>query len=211
MYGNTFTRSMRAFGHMALRPRDAARWMVHAVRPRPPLSLGLPWFSWKAIEYLRRRVKPGQRVFEWGGGGSTLFFMDQGCRVTTVESSAEWKNAIEKKVPERSNGALNIRLIPAESKDPKDVADYVRSVHAGAPWDVILVDGIEEDYLSRVDCIRELPGCCVPGGIVIVDDAWRSKYDVAADVLRGWEHNIFQGLGTARFGVTRTDVYVAPQ
>ena len=221
MYGNTFTRSARAIGQMILHPHDGARWVSSLLARKSPIEMSLPWMSWRAVDYLRTAVRPGSRVFEWGGGGSTRFFVRRGCDVTTVESSAEWKQAIEAAVRADQGlpggGALQVRLIPAETRDPKAVRDYIRAVHDGAPWDIVLVDGLEEEYLNRIDCIKEVAaggasgsGVLREGGMVILDDAWRTQYRVVPDLLKGWRRLRFRSLGPARLGVTQTDVYFPP-
>jgi hypothetical protein len=150
-------------------------------------------------------------VFEWGGGGSTVFFAEQGCHVTTVESSEAWKSVILERAVGIVGSSLDIRLIPAETRDPSVVTQYIRSVREGAPWDIIVVDGLEESYISRVDCIREAAVALNDGGLVILDDAYRSVYAQVPDLLQGWERLVFRGLGSARLGVTQTDIYRAPQ
>ena len=78
-------------------------WMVR----RPSLAKDLPrtvrtlgkgtldlreaWLPYGLTEgVLQKRVGPGTRVFEYGGGGSTAWFADLGAQVTTVEHHAEW-------------------------------------------------------------------------------------------------------------------------
>src|SRR5262245_30740131 len=95
MEGTNLYRATLALGHMILRPKDAGRWIRdNVVSRKSALERGLPWMSWQAIDYLEIAIRPGMRVFEWGGGGSTIFFAEHGCHVTTVESSGVWKNMI---------------------------------------------------------------------------------------------------------------------
>ena len=211
MDGTTFTRVTDALGQMVIRPRDGVRWWWSFLRRRSPLDMGVPWTSYGAIDYLRTQVPPGAKVFEWGGGGSTRFFVRMGCQVTTVESSAQWARDIENAIRgETGLGSLAIRHIHAETKDPKAVSEYVGAIREGAPWDIVLVDGLEEEFISRIDCVRELPGQVGPGGMVILDDAWRKEYARVPAMLDGWRRLSFRGLGFARLGVTQTDVYIAP-
>ena len=39
-----------------------------------PLESELPWIAFDAIKYLDKRILPGDQVFEYGSGGSTLYF-----------------------------------------------------------------------------------------------------------------------------------------
>jgi predicted O-methyltransferase YrrM len=185
--------------------------MSFVIHRRSPLELGLPWMSWGAIKYLESRVRPAQRVFEWGGGGSTRFFAGRGCAVTTVESSPEWRDAILGVL--RAEGLVEhvkIRHVPAETRDAAAVRDYVKAIDDGGPWDVVVVDGLEEEYVTRMECLSEVRGRVVPDGLVILDDSWRPEYSDAPKLFAGWRRHVFRGLGPSRFGVTQTDIYVAP-
>ncbi len=212
MEGSNFKRVLLVLRHMALRPRDGVRWARWIFGRESPLDLGLPWMSWGAIGYLNRHVQPGMRVFEWGGGGSTRYFLKLGCRVTTVESNRFWKEQIERTVSQDNlHGTLKIRLVPAETRNPKSIRAYIGAVHSGAPWDIIVIDGVERDYLSRTDCVREARGLVKTDGFIVLDDAYRSAYKEVPRLLYGYRRRAFRGLGPARLGVTQTDIYSPPR
>jgi predicted O-methyltransferase YrrM len=141
-------------------------------------------------------------AFEYGGGGSTIFFASRGLRVTTVEHSADWCNRIYRELQLR--GLLDrVTVLHIQDAD-----EYVNAIKQSGPHDCILVDGIEEDGL-RVKCVRAAALCSRQGmGILILDDAWQERYEVVPRVLSDWRRFEFVGLGPARLGVTRTDVYL---
>jgi predicted O-methyltransferase YrrM len=150
-------------------------------------------------------------VFEWGGGGSTIYFNLAGCDVKTVESSEFWMKEIEQALPKshlKSN--VQIELIPVDQNSPEQKQKYIKAVHNCAPYDIIVVDGLEENYISRVDCVLEAREALNPGGILILDDSWREQYKSIPKILNGWQRKIFRGLGPARPGVTQTDIYFHP-
>jgi hypothetical protein len=62
----------------------------------------------------------------------------------------------------------------------------------------------------RMQCLEEAREHISVGGLVILDDAWRHEYIDTSVIMRTFEHLRFVGLGPARWGVTRTDVYCAP-
>ncbi len=217
MDGNTLSRSVRGVCYMARRPRDGARWMRDRVVGGAPIDRGIPWFSYSSIDALQGLVREGMRVFEWGGGGSTVFLAMRGCRVVTAESSEQWAAHIRSRLGREAGEVrerVNISLIPAETRDPDHVRRYIGAVREGAPWDIILVDGLDEPYCSRVDCLNVLsadPDLLSPGGMVILDDAWRRAFRDVAALFPGFQHRVFQGVGPARWGVTRTDIYTRPR
>jgi hypothetical protein len=171
-----------------------------------PFERPLPWLSWPSIDWLDHNVRPGMRVFEYGGGGSTIFFLTHGCEVETVEGSLEWAQAI-RRAAEPHISRLSLRFVGTASDTPAARRDYANAAFAGAPWDVILVDGA-----FRADCIRVARQCIAHGGMIIVDNTDLPEYaDVRApEVLTGFRRRVFRGLGFARVLPTTTEVYIAP-
>jgi hypothetical protein len=48
---------------------------------------GAPWWNHRAIRYFTEQLRPGDHVFEWGSGSSTVWLVDHGATVTSVELS----------------------------------------------------------------------------------------------------------------------------
>jgi predicted O-methyltransferase YrrM len=160
---------------------------------------------------MNKWLSPGNKVFEWGGGGSTLCFAAKGCRVTTVESHAEWATRIRTSLENAGRSAsVELRTIAAATQDATLVRQYVEDFAVGGPWDVVVVDGLKESYVSRMDCLGFVAAHVhhvTRGGCVIVDDAWRPAYRRAPDILSQFRQQRCWGLGPCRMGVTRTDIY----
>ena len=206
--GNFLTRSTRALMECLRHPTHGARWVSERAHPRSPIALGLPWIAWSAIDYLEAWIEPQMRVFEWGCGGSTRFFLNAGCCVTTVESEMAWAERVENSCRKIARPP-HIRLVPTSSLDRASQQSYIASVCDGAPWDIVMIDGIEESWLSRVECVKEAASRVRPGGMLILDDAWRQQYWMVPEILAAWDRIVFRGLGPARLGVTQTDIYLA--
>jgi len=192
---------------MLSHPAEAVRYIKDQRDGRTPLAQGLPYFSYCAIDYLRQNLKPGTRVFEFGGGGSTIFFLNLGCEVTSVETSPEWMGILKKAVGPHPHW----HLIEHCSDDPvKNRVEFPAIVLRDAPWDVVVVDNTETESLHReAAAIQAIKGIR-PGGLLVFDDAYLPKYEGIPKVMAGWHRQSFRGLGTARAWVTMTDIYTAP-
>lgn len=205
-------RSARALFELARHPGRAPSWLLDRLLARTPLERALPWVSWPCIDFLNGRDLESRRVFEYGGGGSTLYFLNRGCHVSTVENSSSWADRIIKKVAGFSS-QLDLRVIEMPEHPGDAEAElakrYVETVAEGAPWDLVLVDGVDGTPSVRMDCLAAAKRCISARGIVILDDSWRPEYSRAPEIMAGFSHLIFQGLGPARLGVTRTDVFSA--
>jgi hypothetical protein len=144
----------------------------------------LPWFTYPAIHFLAGRVRPEMTVFEYGSGGSTLWWAQRVARVVSCEHDAQWYERTRLRVP------VNVELhsIPLES-------DGVYAAKVGeypAEFDVVVIDGRD-----RVRCARNSLGALRPGGVVVWDNSDRPEYAEGYDFLRvhGYRRLDFEGMG----------------
>jgi predicted O-methyltransferase YrrM len=177
--------------------------MADRVSPDPAVAQGLPWLSWGAIDWLNTHLKPGMRVFEWGGGGSTIFFASRGCSVVTVESNRYWRDQLQQRLAHLDQERWELRFIEADSNQHPRAEEYIDSVSDGGPWDVVLVDG-----WNRQKCFWKAMPAIASAGALVIDNADKYGRDLPGKIPAGWKHLPFRGVGPARARVTQTDVYV---
>ena len=65
----------------------------------------LPWFTYPSLFFLQDRIASEMRVFEYGCGGSTLWWSKRVAHVTSCEHELAWLRLIEKRTP------ANVELI----------------------------------------------------------------------------------------------------
>ena len=191
---------------MLRHPRHAASWVHDRVSSSGPAAQGLPWIAWPCIDFMAAYLTPAHHVFEWGGGGSTVFFLEKGCRVTTVESSDEWIEQLEARVramPGDARSRWDLRRVPVIDNADPAIAEYIDQVNSGGPWDLVMVDG-----WSRFKCLQAGLHTVKPGGMLVLDNANQKQFDSVPGVMQRWERHEFRGLGVARSWVTQTDAYV---
>lgn len=144
----------------------------------------LPWFSWPAIRYLDKWLQPQHRVFEIGGGGSTLFFADRVAHVWTLEQDDAWATRI------KAVGLGNITILTEDEEDP---------FPSFAP-DLIVIDG-PDDFTAPVNRTAALAWALprvAAGGLIVLDDSWCYRHVLPAQA------EIKVGVGPCRLGITET-------
>lgn len=212
MYLSNWQRIKKLFGFGLRHPGYLPRYVrYHPWRGRKPVDIGLPWWSFGAIDFVEARLRPGYRVFEYGTGGSTLFFGHRARSVDCVEDDPAWEKVVRDRL--RSTGLANvsIRMAPLAFANEEEVSTsgFLRSLDGR--YDVIVVDG--QDFggrgigrVIRPACFARAEGCINPGGMVVVDDSWRltelRSHHQAKEV------HVFEMPGPCRMGITSTDVYV---
>src|SRR5690554_7836675 len=88
------------------------RWYNDKRSGDTTLSRELPWMTYDAIDFLSSIAAPDHEVFEWGSGGSTLFFARRCDRVISVEHDKKWNNFLKEKLLDLSINNVEYLEIP---------------------------------------------------------------------------------------------------
>jgi len=181
------------------------------------INARLPWLTIRAVDFLNREVRSGFRVFEYGGGGSTLFWNSRVKSVVTVEHDSSWfqvlKGNIEKEKKcewvglfiEPEEGDLVTSPDAAEpdhysSRDEKSKGKnfkaYVQSVlqYEEESFDIILIDG-----RCRTSSIRDSFSKLKIGGILVLDNAERIYYSERNQMIFNRCRLELKGMGPVYF------------
>lgn len=149
-----------------------------------------PWIVFNAIEFLNSLDFKGRHIFEYGSGGSTLFWLEKGAIVTSIEHDNKWFNLMEKYVePYRQNIDI-ICIIPEEihikNIDYSDPINYASKIMKGYNFEnyVTSIDIYLEDFFdiifidgrARPSCIMHSYKKVKKGGMLIIDDTIRNYY-----------------------------------
>jgi hypothetical protein len=148
-------------------------------------------------------------VFEFGMGGSSLFFLDRGCVLTSVEHDAAWHQSVRERIPAKANWRDLIRPpTPWPERGERQPCygsgfpgcehqcfrDYLAPLEAAREnsFNLILVDG-----RARAGALEAAESKVVPGGWLILDNAERTRYAEAQEHLKrkGWRLRRFSGPG----------------
>lgn len=164
------------------------------------------WITFPAIDRLKKLLKPTDRVFEYGGGGSTLFWLDRVAEVVTVEHDPQWFVALEQRMGQEGDGRWTGIHLPATpgtlvpAPDPGEPAHYASAdaalrgfhfrdyVHAidrfpDGHFDVLMIDG-----RARTSCLAYATPKIKRGGLLLLDNAERTYYTGRnGGVLQGFD------------------------
>lgn len=191
------------------------RWQEALQPGRNSVADEQAWLNFEALDFLAAHLKPEHRVFEFGGGGSTLFFLQRAGQVATVENDGQWFEALTQKVREKGYANWQGFFIEGEQmpdnqqhRSPANPADFATNApgqqnmsyekYAKAirqfpenHFDVVLVDG-----RARPSCIQESLPHLKPGGWLVVDNMERDYYWTA---FRAVFAEQFETVASGRF------------
>ena len=152
---------------------NAAGWDRSCREGRPVNKSGdpIPWMNYEVNSVLDDRLTEGLRIFEFGSGYSTMFFSARVESVTSVEFDRSWFNLTTALV-----GANAEVIFCAEDID----GAYCRAASSvGGPFDLIVVDGRD-----RVNCIKQSAALLSAGGVMVLDDSHRPRFDEGVEFMQ---------------------------
>ncbi len=195
--------------------RHYSEWAVSLRKEQNSLTEGEPWLTYPARDFLRQAVRPDVRVFEYGTGGSSVFFLKHGAKLMSVEHDTEWAERVRKQLASAHSENWKLFLVPPEPMSeaipvsPDNPADYASAhpayqqmsfrkyaeaidAYPDSSFDIVLVDG-----RSRPSCYRHAHQKVKPGGLLILDNSERTRYRFVHDDLRRrkWARQCFPGPG----------------
>ncbi len=207
MHGTVSQKIGRVIGNLILHPQYISRCLTHNVfNGKTPLDLEIPWFSYGAIDFLEDFVQPHMKVFEYGSGGSTLFFARRAKSVVSVEDNVKWFEWVSRRLEQQALANVSLRLCEFNFKEPTgfEQSAYLQAI-PDEKFDIVVIDGSEEWTHVRPVCFEKAESRVKEGGIIIVDDSWR--YPALRQTNHAKRFKIFQSVGPCRPGVTSTDVF----
>jgi hypothetical protein len=175
-------------------------WKSQIKSKKNPLDLELPWITIIAKNYIKNflnnKIKPDLKVFEFGSGGSSLFFLQYAGEVISAEHDEKWfdlvKNSIEqKKIKGWHGNLLKPELVPDSlpfKPDPGNPGHYASSANDFTGYSfkkyASLIDQFPDDYFdvvlvdgrSRPSCLLHSINKVKKGGLLVLDNAERPYY-----------------------------------
>jgi hypothetical protein len=205
--------------------KHVIKWL-RSLRKDYLLNTPSPWMTFDAIDFLRSWLPPNARVFEYGSGGSTLFWLSRGVSCISVEHDPSWYRIVSDRINRTTYpGTIEYRWIPPEPSpkpkpDPADPGEYASAdMHyqqhtfynyvsqidgfSDGYFDIVLVDG-----RARPSCITHAVGKVKPGGLLIVDNSDREYYFTqTSSHLTGLKQRAFYGAGPINWILWQTDFF----
>jgi precorrin-6B methylase 2 len=193
--------------HLLTRPTDFPRYIAQSLPSRlTPLDLGMPWWSFAAVDAVSNFIKPEMEVFEFGSGGSSIFLAERSKHVTCVEDSEDWTELVRGQMDRQGVRNLKVLARPFDFQKAEKFGEssYLAALGEGA-YDIIVVDGQEESVQVRPECFWRAERHVKPGGLIVLDDSWRYPQVKAQNRAKRWKD--YKGVGCCRRGVTSTCLF----
>ena len=171
---------------------------------RSILKRPLPFLVYEAIGHLETLVKPGTKVVELGGGNSTMWFLERGAHVVTIEHSKEWAAEI-RSAAEATLGAEGAARLQIEVAEGDAAIDFANSLETEA-FDLALIDCMNAFTWRRAGVMALAPKVR-PGGTICLDNSDHPNNWAAVEELGRSERTRFTGYAPMCPVVTQTSFW----
>ena len=187
----------------------------------------MPWISFAAIEFLKNILNKNMIVFEYGAGGSTLFFSSRVKSVVSVEHDPAWYRNVIAAIDNLNISNCEIKLsepISVSACTDNNVADpnlyvsgdknyqgmsfkkYASSIdmYPDDYFDVVLIDG-----RSRPSCYKHAKKKIKFGGFIILDNSETDYYNFIHEDMDNeyWKKQEYCGLFPYQLHFSETCVW----
>lgn len=187
-----------------------------------PLEDEIPWITFGAIHWLKRKIKKHHRLFEWGSGGSTMFLSKRVKTLNTIEHDEGWFHQVKNALIQKNNSNVDLRLVQPSKKiqRTKEVftssspdyinSDFTRYCTSIDQFDYEYFDGVLVDGRARVGCVQKAISKVKPGGFILLDNSERQTYQAAQQLLTYWQKQAFFGYGPFNQYQWETTIWIKP-
>jgi hypothetical protein len=210
--------------------KHALRWL-RSLREGFLFDEPSPWITFDAIDYIQAFLQrmtdraEAPRVFEYGSGGSTRFWLSRGAQCVSIEHDPDWFKVVRGRL---GAAKIDYRLIEPQPTiettggrgpaDPEAYASdderyrglsfrkYASAIDefAAGHFHIVLVDG-----RARPSCLAHAADKVRAGGLLVLDNAEREYYtSIAGARLARFQRLPFWGALPTSHQFTRTDVYL---
>ena len=173
-----------------------------------------PWLSPTSILFFKKYLEKDMVGAEFGSGSSTLFFAPRISKLYSVEHNEEWYNLINEKLKGLNSSNVDYRFVLQNDKADfvddvfdleekrdfeirRDYVNYFRALNdiQDHSLDFAIVDG-----RARTECCHEILPKIKKGGILILDNSERKRYELVFEQLKDYEmYETTNGLTNTTF------------
>ncbi len=199
-------------------------WKAHLRGERNALDDGVLWVNFEACRYIASLLEPGSTVFEYGSGGSTLFYAARAKSVVSVEHDETWFRRVGAAIAAVGVKNCERKLLVPETgsctnQDPSDPLGYCSSdtSYRGQTFlrYVTAIDAFPDesfnfvavDGRARPSCVYHARSKVTRGGYLMLDNSEREDYQTAKRLMDGWQKSEFYGPGPYGWSFWETTVW----
>jgi hypothetical protein len=181
-----------------------SHWRSSLDGQHSPLADELPWITYGAIDWLGSHLTKQMSIFEWGSGGSTVFFARRVKQVVTIEHDPLWYQEVANNLKRKGFTNVSLNLVEPVPSNHIDIwhtttdskymgysfEHYIKVIemYSNEYFDMVVVDG-----RARPGCMKQAISKIKKGGCMILDNSDRAEYEMGRNLVCDWKSIRFWG------------------
>ena len=161
----------------------------------------IPWYTYPACEFVQSLDLRDLKITEFGSGSSSLFYLDRGAILSSIEGNEDWYNKIR-------------RIAGGESRFTyklcSDQNSYVEQ-ESVTEADLVIIDGEYRNACAIFVCDSILKEQSNPGMLIFDNSDWYPKTIRSIDRKMRWQRVDFSGFGPINNYCWTTSIFFNPQ
>lgn len=167
----------------------------------------VPSFDPGVTEILEGALNDKARVFEFGTGGSTIWFAKRVAKLVSVEYNPDWFKVLKQGFKEDfggvpanvtlllKSGFSDSRWLLSQTTKQQVGREFVDSISEfpNSYFDLVVVDG-----RARMACMAKSKPKVKLGGVILLDDSQREHYTAGINLMADWGGWMFDPGGTRK-------------
>jgi hypothetical protein len=179
-------------------------WTMSRRSGNSPINIGIPWINYHALNYVNNFIKEDKRIFEWGMGGSTIFFRGKSSLVISCEHDENWFKEVSEFFDPKSSESQHFSVLIKPEQTSKHEGGARSGLQEWRDFSfekyVTFINGYPDEYFHcvlidgrcRNFCLANSFRKVMSGGIIIFDNSDYMRYQediksIERDYLSGWE------------------------
>lgn len=176
-----------------------------------------PWTSPASIAVFEKFLSKDMTAFEWGSGSSTVFFAQRIKKLVSIEHNEAWYKKVKSSLKEKKFDNVEYHFIkinyPDQHLDKDGYQAALNENQTNAYRDYFsFIDRFPDEYFdfivvdgrARVECGFHAIPKLKPGGVLVLDNSERIRYQPLKEKLTSW-----QSIWTTS-GLTDTTLWIKP-
>lgn len=177
-------------------------WLASIVSRKTSPEEDMPWLSYEAISWLNNDLKKDMATFEYGSGGSTLYFAKRVKKHVAVEHDLKWYEIVKERLKQEKINNVELLYVPLDGAGAENYSNAICG-YAGT-FDIILIDGRNRNSCAAI-ASRKIAG----DGCIVFDNSDRTEYFKALERLAQFDRKDFRGFGPINAYPIQTSIFKA--
>lgn len=168
-----------------------------------------PWITFESKDFLDTYLDKDKKVFEWGSGGSTIYFSSRVSKIVSIEHNKEWFEKVASAIKDKEINNIEYLLVEPKEKSESNGSSCLSSDINYAGKDFFeycnVINNYPDNYFDLIVIDGRVRNCCInkaikklsSDGLILLDNSDVKEYESGLELLKesGFKSKKYFGPG----------------